>query len=172
MTHAPIRPALPVLALFIAAIAAMSVTSCTATAQNRLTPRTLEGEWKLRIEVSDEIRREAESETNPFASAVMDGVAGMLSSLFDNLDIRFTFHRDGSATLKVHSGSEYDAPEVETLYWSIDSDNRLVLEDRENPSVDLSFDNRWILRDGRLHATEDDGTLKESVYLERVREAI
>ena len=172
MTHASFRLAHPAFALITAAFASLSVTSCTATAQNRLTPRTLQGEWKLRIEVSDEIRREAESETNPFASAVMDGVAGMLSSLFDNLDIRFTFHRDGSATLKVHASGETDTPEVETLYWSIDSDNRLVLEDKENTKVNLSFDNRWTLRDGRLHATEDDGTLKESVYLERVREEI
>lgn len=172
MNHAPVRLALPALVLLTAVFASLSFTSCAATAQNRLTPRTLQGEWKLRIEVSDEIRREAESETNPFASAVMDGVAGMLSSLFDNLDIRITFHRDGSATLKVHSSSEYDTPEVETLYWSIDSDNRLVLEDKENTNVNLSFDNRWTLQDGRLHATEDDGTLKESVYLEKVREEI
>lgn len=162
---------LPMLALFLALSTTTLLPAC-ADAQNRLTPRTLEGEWKLHIEVSDELRKEADQQDNAFSSAIMDGVAGLLSSIFDHIDIRMTFMRDGTVELRVHSSDEYDTPDIETLYWEIDRDGLLVIEDRQNANVNLSLDNRWVMRDGRLHATSDDGTLKESVYLAPIRETI
>ncbi len=135
-----------------------------ASAQERVTEARLLGEWRMMINVEEEIRKEAEQE-GFLTKMFLDGISGMVQSILDDIDIQMTFKKDGVLELVALYDGKVD--DVETLSWSLDEKGRLFIDDYKNERVSIENDGYWMWENGRLISFEDDGTRNENVWMQR-----
>ena len=71
-----------------------------AFSQDKLKEKNVLGQWKLHIDIKEELKDESESE-NFFERIVAKGVSGLVSGIMDCIDIRFDFQKNN--VLKVYA---------------------------------------------------------------------
>lgn len=135
-----------------------------ATAQDRVTEARLLGEWRMMINVEDEIRKEADEE-GFLTKMFLNGISGMVQGILDDIDIQMTFKKDGVLELVALYDGEVD--DVETLSWRIDENGRLYIDDFKNERVSIENDGYWMWENGRLISFEEDGTRNENVWMQK-----
>ncbi len=138
----------------------------SASAQDRVSAKDVWGTWQLQFDLKAEIRESTESD-DAFSRLVAAGVSGMVQAVFEELDIRFTFHRGGKASLSVEPPGE-DAS-VEDISWHINGKGQLVIEDVDREGMHISNDAVWMWQDGRLVAVEPDGRVNANLVMVRSR---
>jgi hypothetical protein len=135
-----------------------------ASAQERVTEARLMGEWRMMIDVEDEIRKDAEEE-GFLTKMFLNGISGMVQGILDNIEIQMTFKKDGVLELVAMYDGEVD--DVETLAWRIDEKGHLYIDDFKNDRVSIENDGYWMWEKGRLISFEEDGTLNDNVWMEK-----
>lgn len=133
-------------------------------AQERVTESRLLGEWRMMINVGDEIRKEAD-EQGFLTKMFLNGISGMVQGILDDIDIQMTFKKDGVLELVAMYDGEVD--DVETLSWSIDQNGHLYIDDFKNERVSIENDGYWMWENGRLISFEEDGTRNENVWMQK-----
>ena len=136
----------------------------SATAQERVTEAKLLGEWRMLINVEDEIRKEADQE-GFLTKMFLNGISGMVQGILDDIDIQMTFKKDGVLELVALYDGEID--DVETLAWRIDEKGHLYIDDFKNERVSIENDGYWMWENGRLISFEEDGTRNENVWMQK-----
>lgn len=136
----------------------------TVSAQERVTETRLLGEWRMIIDVEDEIRKEAD-EQGLLTKMFLNGISGMVQSILDEIDIQMTFKKDGVLELVAMYDGEVD--DVETLKWTIDDKGHLYIDDFKNERVSLENDGYWMWENGRLISFEEDGTRNDNVWMQK-----
>ncbi|MEY3051498.1 MAG: hypothetical protein RLY31_1283 [Bacteroidota bacterium] len=140
------------------------LSSWTAAAQDRVSAKEVLGTWQLQFDLKSEIRESTESE-DTFSRLVAAGVSGLVQAVFEELDIRFTFHPGGKASLTVNPPGE-DAT-VEDITWHVNGKGQLVIADVDREDVRISNDAVWMLQDGKLVAVEPDGRVNDNLTMVR-----
>lgn len=135
-----------------------------ATAQERVTEAKLLGEWRMLINVEDEIRKEADQE-GFLTKMFLNGISGMVQGILDDIDIQMTFKKDGVLELVALYDGEVD--DMETLSWRIDEKGHLYIDDFKNERVSIENDGYWMWENGRLISFEEDGTRNENVWMQK-----
>lgn len=144
----------------------ISLTATSVSAQQRVTESKLLGEWKLMINIEDEIRKEAESEDSALTRAFMRGLSGFIQSVLDDIEINLTFRKNGIADLVVITDTK--VTEQEELKWHINARGQLVIEDIKSEKVSLSNDGYWMFDGKNLISFESDGTLQKNVWMQKL----
>ena len=140
------------------------VSFAAATAQEHVTEARLLGEWRMMINVEEEIRKEADQE-GFLTKMFLNGISGMVQGILDDIDIQMTFKKDGILELVALYDGQVD--DVETLSWSIDEKGHLYIDDFKNERVSIENDGYWMWEYGRLISFEEDGTRKENVWMQK-----
>lgn len=135
-----------------------------ATAQERVTEGRLLGEWRMMINVEEEIRKEADQE-GFLTKMFLNGISGMVQGILDDIDIQMTFKKDGILELVALYDGQVD--DVETLSWRIDEKGHLYIDDFKNERVSIENDGYWMWENGRLISFEEDGTRNENVWMQK-----
>jgi len=143
--------------LFVVGLGAVS-------AQERVTEGRLLGEWRMMINVENEIRKEAE-EQGFLTEMFLNGISGMVQGILDDIDIQMTFKKDGVLELVALYDGQVD--DVETLSWSIDDKGHLFIDDFKNERVSIENDGYWMWENGRLISFEKDGTRSDNVWMQK-----
>lgn len=136
----------------------------SVAAQERVTEAKLLGEWRMMINVEDEIRKEADEE-GFLTKMFLNGISGMVQGILDDIDIQMTFKKDGVLELVALYDGEVD--DVETLSWRIDEKGHLYIDDFKNERVSIENDGYWMWENGRLISFEEDGTRNENVWMQK-----
>lgn len=127
-------------------------------AQGGLKEKDIRGEWKLVIDIEEELKEE-QGEGNAFERMITKSVSGFVVNLIDEIDIYFDFRSNGELKIVV---DVFDEREVEYEEWSINRHGELVIGDN-----DFSDHDTWVLKGDKLVPEDED---EENVYLIRVDE--
>lgn len=136
----------------------------SATAQDRVTEAKLLGEWRMMINVEDEIRKEADQE-GYLTKMFLNGISGLVQGILDDIDIQMTFKKGGVLELVAMYDGKVD--DVETLSWRIDEKGHLYIDDFKNERVSIENDGYWMWENGQLISFEEDGTRNENVWMKK-----
>lgn len=136
----------------------------TVSAQESVTEGRLLGEWRMMINVEEEIRKEADQE-GFLTKMFLNGISGMVQGILDDIDIQMTFKKDGILELVALYDGQVD--DVETLSWRIDEKGHLYIDDFKNERVSIENDGYWMWENGRLISFEEDGTRNENVWMQK-----
>lgn len=146
-------------------IAALMVMGVATQAQQKVNEDDLVGNWKLVIDIEEELEREADEEDNPFARMMIRGVSGLVEGILDNIDIYFDFQRDGEVKILVEA---FDEHEVDYAKWYINRNGELIIEDLDNDKIQFDDDDVWMMDGKFLVSIEEDGTIQENVYMTKI----
>ncbi len=146
-------------------IAALMVMGVATQAQQKVNEDDLVGNWKLVIDIEEELEREADEEDNPFARMMIRGVSGLVEGILDNIDIYFDFQRDGEVKILVEA---FDENEVDYAKWYINRNGELIIEDLDNDKIQFDDDDVWMMDGKFLVSIEEDGTIQENVYMTKI----
>jgi hypothetical protein len=146
-------------------IAALMVMGVATQAQQKVNEDDLVGNWKLVIDIEEELEREADEEDNPFAKMMIRGVSGLVEGILDNIDIYFDFQRDGEVKILVEA---FDENEVDYAKWYINRNGELIIEDLDNDKIQFDDDDVWMMDGKFLVSIEEDGTIQENVYMTKI----
>ncbi|MFT4736275.1 MAG: hypothetical protein ACI8QD_001115 [Cyclobacteriaceae bacterium] len=134
-------------------------------AQEKVTKDKLLGNWKLVIDIEEELDQEAEEEDNMFAKMIITGVSGLVEGIMENIDVYFEFQSDGEVRIKIDA---FDEREVEYAKWYISNRGELIIEDFESDNISFDNDDVWMMDGKRLVSFDDDGSMEENVYMVRI----
>ncbi|MFZ9045850.1 MAG: hypothetical protein ACO2ZZ_08280 [Cyclobacteriaceae bacterium] len=146
-------------------ITALMVMGVATQAQQKVNEDDLVGNWKLVIDIEEELEREADEEDNPFARMMIRGVSGLVEGILDNIDIYFDFQRDGEVKILVEA---FDENEVDYAKWYINRNGELIIEDLDNDKIQFDDDDVWMMDGKFLVSIEEDGTIQENVYMTKI----
>lgn len=136
----------------------------SVTAQERVTEARLLGEWRMMINVEEEIKKETEQE-GFLTQMFMNGISGMVQGILDNIEIQMTFKKGGVLEMVAIYDGEID--DIETLAWRINEKGQLFIDDFQNDNVKIENDGYWMWEKGRLVSFELDGTRNDNVWIEK-----
>ena len=91
----------------------------------------------------------------------------MVESILNEVLITFYFDKNNELIVTVVINIEDAETEIETLTWEINSKGQLLIEDIDNDEVNLQNDGFWLLKNGVLINFDEQGTLREHIYLVR-----
>ena len=146
-------------------IAAFLIAGLASNAQEKVDEDRLIGNWKLVIDIEEELEREADEEDNPFARMMIRGVSGLVEGIMDNIDIYFDFQRDGEVKILVEA---FDENEIDYAKWYINRNGELIIEDLDNDKISFDNDDVWMMDGKYLVSIEEDGTIQENVYMAKI----
>jgi hypothetical protein len=134
--------------------------------QSKVTEKFILGQWKLVIDIEDELREaeeEAKETESLIAEIITNSVTGAVSGILKRVDIQIDFREGGEAKVVINV---FDEREVEYASWEIDKYGRLHIEDIDDFKTD---EGDYWLRDGDiLLLTEDDDQNEKNVYMTKV----
>lgn len=140
-----------------------------AYAQKPVKEKDLLGNWKLIIDIEDELKeaeREVDVDDNLIEEITLKWVGGLVEGILDKIDIYMEFRPKGELKVIVEAFGERD---VEYSKWSIDSKGRLFIDDTDSFSTD--DDEYWMFRDDILISYDKDeyrDDERENVYMVRL----
>ena len=150
--------------------------SLGAYAQSKVQEKDILGEWKLVIDVRDEIEDDIREEDNWLAERFAKAVANFALDIIDELDIRMDFREDGEVKIYV---DVFGVHETEYASWKINKDGALEIEDdwrgreRRSRKFDISSDHDVWMMDGKKLVAYDRGysgrLKKQEVYMVKKR---
>ncbi len=144
------------------------LASSLSFSQSKLKKDNVLGDWKLHIEVEQELEKELE-ENDFFEDLFAKGVLGFAQAIVDRIDIRLEFKKNQKAILTIETNIVEKEVQIETLDWSINSKGNLVLDDIDNDKVNIDDDGYWKLKDSKtLIYYDKDGMLKKNIYMKRI----
>jgi hypothetical protein len=146
-------------------MAALMVMGIATQAQQKVSEDELVGNWKLVIDIEEELEREADEEDNPFARMMIRGVSGLVEGILDNIDIYFDFQRDGEVKILVEA---FDENEIDYAKWYINRNGELIIEDLDNDNIQFDDDDVWMMDGKYLVSIESDGSVQENVYMTKI----
>ena len=146
-------------------IAGLMIMGVATQAQQKVNGDDLVGNWKLVIDIEEELEREADEEDNPFARMMIRGVSGLVEGILDNIDIYFDFQRDGEVKILVEA---FDENEVDYAKWYINRNGELIIEDLDNDKIQFDDDDVWMMDGKFLVSIEEDRTIQENVYMTKI----
>lgn len=134
-------------------------------AQQKVTEDKLIGQWKLVIDIEEELEKEADEEDNPFARMMIRGVSGLVEGIMENIDIYFVFRSDGEVQIEVEA---FEENEIEYAKWYINRYGELIIEDVDNDNISFDDDDVWMMDGKRLISIEDNGDIEKNVYMIKI----
>lgn len=134
-------------------------------AQQKVTESKLIGNWKLVIDIEEELEREADDEDNPFARMMIRGVSGLVEGIMENIDIYFDFQSDGDVKILVEA---FEENEIEYAKWYINNYGELIIEDVDNDNIQFDNDDVWMMDGNRLISIDEDGSVERNVYMTKI----
>lgn len=123
------------------------------------------GTWKLIIDVTEEMEKEAEDADTMFEEVFINAISGFVDGIIEDIDIYFDFRKDNSLKIVVHA---YDEKETEYGTWFINRDGFLEIEgidDDDHINIDAD-DDEWKLIDGIL--VNDEHEDSRSIYMTKI----
>ena len=126
-------------------------------AQEGLKEKDIRGEWKLVIDIEEELEKELDDESNAFERMIAKSLSGFVVNLIDEIEVYFEFRANGELKIVV---DVFDEREVEYEEWYINQQGKLVIGDN-----DFSDNDTWIMKNGKLVPEDED---EDNVYLIRV----
>lgn len=135
----------------------------SATAQKKVNPRKVSGEWKLCIDVKSEVERkkeDADTVEEAFAEAVTDFVEEVLNERV----LTFTFHFDKNGTYEVDYNGRVNR---EHGYWRVDKSGKLIFSNFDHGDLEINDGDGWMFYKGNL-VLVDDSKMKKNIYLKRI----
>ena len=147
---------------------AMLLFATVIFAQGRAKEKDVLGTWKFHINIDQAVDEEAE-DMGFFEGVMAKAVTGMVQDIMDEIDITFDFKKNNVLYLTVVTDIDEEETEVEELYWEIDKEGRIFIEDIDNDNVQVQNDGYWVLADGKLMAHEKDGSVEKNAWMERAR---
>jgi len=133
----------------------------TANAQKKVKYSDIAGkQWKLTIDIGDEIEKELDDNDSFFERIVIKSVSGLVENVLDEIDIYFEFQENNRLKVSTHVFGE---EESDYTSWKIVR-GALVIDDSDNFKTDS--DSRWYMMDDILVAVDEDEDFDDvHVYL-------
>ncbi len=123
----------------------------TTQAQEKVKYSDIVGkQWKLTIDIGDEIDKELDKSDSFFERIVIKSVSGLVDNILDEIDIYFEFQDDNRLKVVTYVLGEED---IDYSSWRI-SKGALIIEDSDNFHTDR--DNRWYMMDDILVIMDED----------------
>lgn len=135
-------------------------------AQSKVRERDLEGVWKMKISLSDDVfDEEIRDEDNVFARLILRATGNLVEGILDEIDIELEFRPNHECRIYV---SAFGEEEVEYTEWYINGRGELYIDDSD--SFKMGSDEYWMFEDDVLVAYEDGRPLDDdaAVYLVRI----
>jgi hypothetical protein len=134
-----------------------------AMAQSSLKEKEILGTWKLKIDLKEEFDKEKDKE-NALANAILDGISGFMDTLFDAIDIQFTFKKYGDVEIRTNT-SLNKKETVEEGTWEISEDGYLHIYGMKDSKVNFDKSEGWVLKKDRLYLQSKKDRAENVVYL-------
>lgn len=154
-------------ASLLTAIIASLFISHSLSAQPRLKDKDVLGVWMLKININEEdIINEAADEDNPFARAIIKGVAGFVGGVISAIDVKFELLPDHRARVITEVMKQKDE---EYARWWINDRGELEISDTK--SFQSDNDTVWRLEDGVLvgYSNKKGNDMNRKVLLVRIQ---
>jgi hypothetical protein len=134
--------------------------------QPKMSSKALYGKWKLHVDIKEALKEE-QFDRSFLESIFISGTSDMVESILNEVLITFYFDKNNELIVTVVINIEDAETEIETLTWEINSKGQLLIEDIDNDEVNLQNDGFWLLKNGVLINFDEQGTLREHIYLVR-----
>ncbi len=138
----------------------------SAFSQSKVTEKFILGQWKLVIDIEDELREaeeEAQETESLIAEIITNSVTGAVSGILKRIDIQIDFREGGEAKVIINV---FDEREVEYASWEIDKYGRLHIEDMDDFKTDIG--DYWRREGDILLLVDDDDENEKNVYMTKV----
>lgn len=128
--------------------------------QSKIQQRDLIGYWRLGLDMENAIRSEGQTTELP-ARALVNGLAALIGTFTETIDVQFRFLPDGKVQVIT---KEKNQDKIEESTYKV-TDGRLILDGSKSESD--QYARTWVSQGKRLHPLNDDGSVNRWVWLER-----
>lgn len=136
-------------------------SSASAIAQDKVREKDLLGEWKLVIDVREEIEDDIRDEDNWLAERFAKAISNFALNIVEDIDIKMDFREDGELKISVNV---FGARETEYAEWEINSRGELIIKDedrgrrsRRSRNFNIGDDDDVWMMDGKRLVSYDKG---------------
>ncbi len=137
-------------------------------AQGSFSERDVYGVYEFKIDIKGAIEEEAE-EMNFFERMVARSVSGLVETALEEVHITFDFRKNNVAYLTVVNDLDDEETETEELYWEINDNGQIEIDDIENENVQMENDGYWVLSEDRLISVDEHGKIEPRAWMQRVK---
>ena len=135
----------------------------SATAQKKVNPRKVRGDWELFIDVKSELEKKKE-DLGVLEGAFAEVVTDFVDEVLQETVLTFHFDKNGSYTFEVDFDGNLNK---EYGHWRIDKSGKLILSNFDHGDLEINEEDGWMFYKGNL-VLVDDSKMKKNIYLKRI----
>ena len=135
----------------------------SATAQKKVNPRKVRGDWELFIDVKSELEKKKE-DLGVLEGAFAEVVTDFVDEVLQETILTFHFDKNGTYTFEVDFDGNINK---EYGHWRVDKSGKLILSNLDYDDFEINEEDGWMFYKGNL-VLVDDSKMKKNVYLKKI----